>query len=75
MRRRGLSRRGPAAAGPGWPELRTLQVSGAAARPGRPRLGRWPQGQEGQTGRAGVTQQPALGRKERRPGLGTVAGA
>lgn len=53
------------------PKSRTLQVWGAAARPGRPEAGRWPQGREGQTGWAGVTQQPALwagSRGKARPG-------
>lgn len=66
-----LPRRGPAATGAGWPQPRTLQVWGAVARPGRPEAGRWPRGREGQTGRAGVTQQPVLPAERRgkaRPG-------
>lgn len=45
--------------GQAGPEPRTLQVWGAAARPGGPEAGRWPRGREGRTGPAGVTQQPA----------------
>lgn len=53
------------------PQPRTLQVWGAAARPGRPEAGRWPRGREGRTGWAGVTQQPELwagSRGKARPG-------